>query len=138
MVDDARLNPNQISVGPIGGLTATTNLDLVIGAFEFIGEIIKAWVVDQTGVTANGTNFTTLDIAYGSTPTVAHSLTTATVGLTAKTPRAMTAAAAASRRPAAGDSFRFRKTDTAGGVGTNANLMVFMECFQSFMDSGTA
>jgi len=79
------------------------------------GRVTGAYLVTDTTVTANDTNYWTFQISNGATGTMVADATDVAGGtLTADTPRLMVAAVlTASRNFSAGDELRFTGTETA-------------------------
>lgn len=138
MEDTPRLNPNAFPVGPLPATAAGASLVLAFGAFEFFGEIVAAWYTDQGGIASNATDYATAAVTYGTGPTVAHSANSSATAFTAATPRLLTPAAGASRRPSAGNKLSISTTKTGGtGVASTVNSFYFIETMQSATDATT-
>jgi len=118
--------------------SAGNALRVVIHAPHFNFEIVGMVVTDQTGITANATNFATIAAEIGATPRVACTTTTATVSFAAGVPRRVAPTETeANRRGVPDDPIAVNITKAASGVATNVNLAVTIEYIWGYSQVAT-
>ncbi len=89
--------------------------------------VVAIWVVDNDGITLDGTNFTDLSVETAAAVEIASQSTIATT-LVAKTPvNQALLGTPINREFSAGDAIVFKKTDSGSGAAVTGSIVVLLE-----------